>query len=126
MTTEIPTSSDAIDVQWLDEMLSDPVRGGATIVSVSREIIGEGVGFLGDVARLSLTHDALSPTSTRSLISKISHQCQLVISLNLAPTAKPSEHLLLVPHCTHDGGTTYGLKSFPSGSTRQAARIPKF
>mgnify|MGYP006109317205 CR=1 FL=1 len=95
-------------------MRSDAVRSGATIVSVPREIIGEGVGFLGDVAGLSLTQDALSPTSTRSLISKISHQCELVISLNLAPTASATLH----PRWWEDPR----LEEFPSGSTRRVFR----
>ncbi|MCP4083520.1 MAG: phosphotransferase [Actinomycetia bacterium] len=47
------------------------MRGGATITGVGTEIISEGVGFIGEVARLTLTYDEPSTNSTPSIISKI-------------------------------------------------------
>ncbi|MEZ5229167.1 MAG: hypothetical protein R2710_21610 [Acidimicrobiales bacterium] len=67
----LPTSSQAITVDWLNIALSDEVRDGARVTKVDAEVIGEGVGFIGEVARLTLTYDAPTPSSTTSMISKL-------------------------------------------------------
>ncbi len=69
MTTAALDTSQ-ITAEWLNNVLSDDVRGGATVIGVEAEVIGEGVGFLGEVARLTLTYDAPSASSTTSMIAK--------------------------------------------------------
>lgn len=67
----LPTSSDEITSGWLNDVLDDDVRGGAKVTAVETELIGEGVGFLGEVTRLTLTYDEPAPTSVTSMISKV-------------------------------------------------------
>lgn len=67
----LPTTSAQITADWLNEVLPDEQRGGARIVTVEPAVIGEGVGFLGEVARLTLGYDDPANGSVRSLISKM-------------------------------------------------------
>lgn len=69
--SDLPKSSAEIGAAWLNEVLSEQARGGATVDGVSVEVIGEGVGFLGEVARLTLSYESPTPESTRSIISKM-------------------------------------------------------
>jgi hypothetical protein len=69
--SNIPLSSAEIDAAWLNEVLSPEVRDGGTVTGVSAEIIGEGVGFLGELARLTLTYDGAGPNAVTSVISKV-------------------------------------------------------
>ncbi len=83
----IPVCCSEIDPNWLNEVLTSEVRGGAAITGVTAEVIGEGVGFLGEVARLKLSYDRPGPTSVCSVIAKL-------------PTANPGfKHI----------GTMFGL-----------------
>jgi len=63
----IPLTSAEIDAAWLNEVLSAEVRDGGTVTGVSAEIIGEGVGFLGELARLTLTYDGAGPNAATSI-----------------------------------------------------------
>jgi hypothetical protein len=67
----LPTTTRDIGADWLNDVLSDDTRGGARVTDVAATVIGEGVGFVGEVSRLRLTYDAPSPTSTRTMISKL-------------------------------------------------------
>ena len=67
----IPKTCGEIDTAWLNEALGSEARGGDKIASVSVEIIGEGVGFMGEVARLTLAYDAAEPSGITSLIAKV-------------------------------------------------------
>ncbi|MEM7094748.1 MAG: phosphotransferase [Actinomycetota bacterium] len=69
--TEHPRSSEEITVEWLNEVLDDDVRAGNTITGFEAEIIGEGVGFLGELARITLRYDTEAAGSTRSVITKM-------------------------------------------------------
>ncbi len=69
--TTLPTTSAQISADWLNSVLSDATRGGARVTDVSATVIGEGVGFLGEVARLELTYDHPTPESTTAMISKL-------------------------------------------------------
>jgi thiamine kinase-like enzyme len=70
MTSEnTPRKPDEISVSWLNTMLADQLAGGASILSFDTEVIGEGVGILGEILRLSLHYDR--PTDApQSLIAK--------------------------------------------------------
>ena len=69
--TTIPITSAEISAEWLNSVLDDDVRGGARVVDVDVTIIGEGIGFVGEVARLALTYDAPTAGSTITMISKM-------------------------------------------------------
>ncbi len=69
--SRIPLSSAEIDAAWLNEALSPEIRDGGTVTAVSAEIIGEGVGFLGELARLTLTYTDAGPNAVTSVISKV-------------------------------------------------------
>ena len=69
--TKIPITSAEISAEWLNSVLDDEVRGGARVIDVDATIIGEGIGFVGEVARLALTYDAPTAESTTTMISKM-------------------------------------------------------
>ena len=68
MTT--PLTCAEITPGWLNDALDDDVLQGASVTAVGIEIIGEGVGFLGDVARLSLMYDR-ETDAPASMIAKV-------------------------------------------------------
>lgn len=70
-TAWIPTTCTEIDAAWLNAVLSDEVRGGGTVVGVTAEIIGDGVGLLGELARLTLAYEGAGPNAVTSMISKL-------------------------------------------------------
>ncbi len=69
--TSLPTTSAAISADWLNDVLGDEVRGNARITGVAATVIGEGVGMLGEVARLELSYDQPTAQSVTSMISKM-------------------------------------------------------
>ena len=66
--TTIPVTSAEISTDWLNAVLDDDVRGGACVTAVDVTVIG----FLGEVARLTLTYDTPTAEPTMSMISKLS------------------------------------------------------
>ena len=70
-TLWIPTTCTEIDAAWLNAVLSDEVRDGGRVVSVQAEIIGEGVGLLGELARLTVAYEGAGPNAVTSMISKL-------------------------------------------------------
>lgn len=71
MPLSIPRTSSEITPEWLNSALDDDTRDGARIVGVDVRVIGEGVGFLGEVARLHLSYDCPAPGAPASVISKV-------------------------------------------------------
>lgn len=70
----IPQHSADISAEFLNSVLPDDLRSGATISDIDVEVIGEGVGFVGEVARVTLHyggHDQPPPGALRSLIAKV-------------------------------------------------------
>ena len=65
-----PITGADITSAWLNEALDDRVTGGATIVGVDAEVIGAGVGMVGEVTRLRLSYDRLAPNAATSVIVK--------------------------------------------------------
>ncbi len=70
-TAWIPTTSDEIDARWLNDVLPADIRDGGVVVAVSAELIGEGVGLLGEVSRLTITYDGAGPAAVTSCIAKL-------------------------------------------------------
>jgi aminoglycoside/choline kinase family phosphotransferase len=50
---EIPLSLESVDSDWLNQVLQDALSGDR-VVGFTSKTIGEGAGFLGDIARLNL------------------------------------------------------------------------
>ncbi len=71
MPLPVPRTATEITSAWLNEVLPEDVRDGASIVHAGIQVIGEGVGFLGEVARLSLTYDRPAAAAPASVISKV-------------------------------------------------------
>lgn len=69
--SDLPIRAADITPDWLNRVLTPDVRGGATVTGVDFDVIGDGVGFLGEVARLRLQYDAPTSSSTCTMISKI-------------------------------------------------------
>jgi hypothetical protein len=71
-TPPLPTTLEGLTPEWLTGALR---RGGAlpdgSVTSVAAEVIGAGVGFIGTVARLTLTYDAKPPGTPATVIAKL-------------------------------------------------------
>lgn len=71
-TTFLPSTSDEITVEWLNEVLCDSgVLAGAPVRSFEREVIGGGAGFLGELTRVTLRYERPAPGAPASLIAKL-------------------------------------------------------
>ena len=67
---EIPHGLADITPEWLTEALSDADRGGARVSAIEVERIGDGVGFMGEIARLRLAYDGPAEGAVRSVVAK--------------------------------------------------------
>ena len=70
----IPQRCADVDAAFLNAVLPDSLRGGVPIAAADVEVIGEGVGFVGEVARVTLRydgHDSPPPGAIGSLIAKV-------------------------------------------------------
>ncbi len=68
----IPDHPEQLSAEWLTEVLAE--RGhlrSAKVVSVEREALGDGEGFLGVISRLTLTLDRDEPGVPKTLIAKL-------------------------------------------------------
>lgn len=71
-TSGIPASIDALTPPWLTASLrAGAVLRDASVVSVDAQLLSEGVGFIGQVVRLSLTYDRLEPGAPATIIAKL-------------------------------------------------------
>ena len=68
--SNIPHGMADITCEWLTEVLSPADRAGARIVSLDIEPIGDGIGFMGEVARLHLGYDGDADGAVRTVIAK--------------------------------------------------------
>lgn len=66
----IPRGVAGITAEWLNDALDERTRAGATVTAVRAENIGDGIGFLGEVARLHLTYDRDVPEAVHTMIAK--------------------------------------------------------
>lgn len=68
----IPYCAAEITAEWLTEVLAEGGHiGGGRVVGIERQTIGEGVGFLGELTRLSLRYEGAPAAAPASLVSKI-------------------------------------------------------
>ena len=64
-----PVLLEELTAEWLQKVLS-PHFEGESIVGFSKEIIGVGEGFMGQLARISLTYDRDQSTAPKTIIAK--------------------------------------------------------
>jgi hypothetical protein len=70
-TMSIPAGPDQLSAEWLTEALRyTGVIQKSAVISFDTEIIGEGSGFIGSVARIRLQYDKREPDAPASLIAK--------------------------------------------------------
>ena len=68
----IPETPGEITEAWLTEALRGRgVISGATVASIERETLGEGAGFIGQLARLRLTYDGIADGAPLTMIAKM-------------------------------------------------------
>lgn len=66
-----PLNPDELTPEWLtDALRKDGCIERARVASLSYEVIGEGVGFLGQIARITPSYDVLEDGAPRTLIGK--------------------------------------------------------
>jgi hypothetical protein len=69
--TAFPVSPGELTAEWLSGALrAAGATMRATVTSFTHERIGEGVGFLGEIARITPAYDIAEPDAPRSLIAK--------------------------------------------------------
>jgi hypothetical protein len=76
----------------LNQALSAELRGGAPITGVDVAVIGEGVGFLGEVARVGLRYDDPPAGAITSLIAKLPTANEAFKAVGLALGLYEKEH----------------------------------
>ena len=77
MTLPIPERLDDLTPAWLTDALreSGELAADASVTSVEREMLGEGAGFLGDIARLSLSYTGgEGPAAVIAKLPKLSNR----------------------------------------------------
>ena len=72
MTDFIPYSAAEITPEWLTHTLRKGGHiGDARVLSIDRQTVGEGVGFLGELTRLTLHYDRAVAGAPASIVSKM-------------------------------------------------------
>ncbi len=74
LTTDlaIPTTPEEVTASWLSDALrSGGIVGDAVVASVAHEMLGQGAGFIGQLARVTLTYDRKPPGAPATLIAKM-------------------------------------------------------
>lgn len=68
----IPETIGDIDSSWLTSVLRDAgVLGEASVSAFDSRVLGEGAGFIGQLARITLRYDGDAPDAPASLIAKL-------------------------------------------------------
>lgn len=70
-TRPLPTSIEALTPEWLTAALREGGLSDVTVTGVKSTVIGEGVGFIGQVARLELAYAASVAGAPPSIIAKL-------------------------------------------------------
>ena len=71
-TLPIPATMDEVTPEWLTAALRQGgCLGQAAVIAAPRVQIGQGVGILGELARITLQYDRSEPGAPRTLIAKI-------------------------------------------------------
>ena len=71
MTLNIPSSTADITPDWLTAALGADVLQGAQVTAADVTSLSEGIGFIGEVARVELTYDDAPDTAPSTLIAKM-------------------------------------------------------
>lgn len=66
----IPQRPEELTAEWFTTTLADR-RNGAQVTAVEREVVGVGLGFVGELFRCRLTWDADDPSLPRSVVAKV-------------------------------------------------------
>jgi aminoglycoside/choline kinase family phosphotransferase len=67
----IPSGPQDLSPEWLTGALrAGGVISGSKVTAIEKEILGEGAGFMGQLARVKLQYDSDAPQAPRSLIAK--------------------------------------------------------
>jgi aminoglycoside/choline kinase family phosphotransferase len=67
----IPAGPNDLSPEWLtDALRAGGVISGSKVTAIEKEILGEGAGFMGQLARVKLQYDNDAPDAPRSLIAK--------------------------------------------------------
>ena len=70
-TMDIPAGPDQITAGWLtDALRQDGIIGDSAVSGFDAKVIGEGSGFIGQLARVALRYDRPAPGAPASLIAK--------------------------------------------------------
>ena len=70
-TMTIPAGPEQLTAEWMtDALRSSGVISSATVTKIEPKVIGEGSGFIGQLAMVSLTYDKPEPGAPASLIAK--------------------------------------------------------
>jgi hypothetical protein len=107
--TTIPASAAAIDVAWLNEVLAP--QGVGTISSVTAKNLGEGVGILAEVTRLTLNYEN-GQSGPGTLVAKVTSPapenvflCQMMgfyaREVAFYQQIAPALTAIRAPHCYH-------------------------
>ena len=66
---ELPATTKDITVEWLNEVLHDNgLLGDTDIISIDKEQIGVGEGFMSDIVKLHLTYNNLMTDLPETMI----------------------------------------------------------
>jgi hypothetical protein len=73
VSLEIPATPGELTPSWLTRALraGGVIDDATTVTSARYELLGEGAGFIGQVARVALTYDRTAPGAPSSLIAKL-------------------------------------------------------
>jgi hypothetical protein len=69
----IPSTPEEITAAWLTDALraAGALAGGGRVVSVAREVLGQGAGFIGQLARLTPAYEGASGAAPATIIAKM-------------------------------------------------------
>ena len=69
----IPETPAEITEEWLTQALraGGVISDATAVISIERETLGEGAGFIGQIARLTLTYDGPAEGAPRTVIAKL-------------------------------------------------------
>ena len=74
-STALPQTFSDISVEWLNQVLGDAnALGESCVKGFEREVIGEGVGFVGELSRVTLSYDRFTDKAPKTIIAKLPTQ----------------------------------------------------
>ena len=65
----LPTTGDDLDAAWFTSVLAE--TGAGSVVAVERSVIGDGIGFVGELHRCALTWDRVDASLPASVVVKL-------------------------------------------------------